>query len=497
MPDAPAPSSLEHTPDAISTDRFVPPFKNQVRRERPDDAEGMDPVEATPERPQEVRPWGDESGKSHVIPAAEIVGFQFLLNAYDRRYDAEDAYRTDGASIRRNLHRGWIIDDDPFATNQIMHPYQGSLVHGFARSAGLTYWESLGYDAAGSALWEVAGETGPPSANDLITTTFGGSFLGEALFRMASLLLEGGGRSPGLMREVGASMISPPTGINRAAFGDRFDGVFPSHEASTFMRFGLGARRNARLADLGALSDAPRDEAVADFSFEYGLPGKPGYTYTRPFDYFQFEAAATSSSHALPESIMTRGLLFGAPYAVGDSYRGIWGLYGSYDYMSPEVFSVSSTALSLGSTGQFRVSDAVTLQGTLLGGVGWTAVGTIADARTDRDFHYGYSPQGLAAFRFIFGDVVMLDMTGREYYVGGFFSRDETRRENILRGQVSLTVRVYGHHAIGIQFVSSVRNSNVFDVVGGIEEVGALSLFYTYISQPDFGAVDWRDVGHP
>ncbi|HTF58119.1 MAG TPA: DUF3943 domain-containing protein [Planctomycetota bacterium] len=457
----------------------------------------MAPTEAPPGRPQQGPAWGDEASKSYVIPAVEIVGFEFLLNAYDRRYDVEDVYRTDWSSIRRNLHRGWIIDDDPFATNQIMHPYQGSLVHGFARSAGLTYWESLGYDAAGSALWEVAGETGPPSANDLITTTFGGSFLGEALFRMAGFLLEGGGRSPGLFRELGAAIISPPTGINRVAFGDRFDGAYPSHEASTFMRFGVGARRNARLADLGALSDAPREEAVADFSFEYGLPGKPGYTYTRPFDYFQFEAAATSSSRALPESIMTRGLLYGAPYAVGDSYRGIWGLYGSYDYMSPEVFSVSSTALSLGTTGQIRVSDVVTLQGTLLAGVGWTAVGTIADARTDRDFHYGYSPQGLAAFRFIFGDVAMLDMTGREYYVGGYFSHDETVRENILRGQVSLTVRVYGHHALGIQFVSSVRNSSLFDVVGGFEEVGALSIFYTYISEPDFGAVDWRDIGHP
>jgi hypothetical protein len=335
----------------------------------------------------------------------------------------------------------------------------------------------------------VAGETGPPSLNDLVTTTFGGSFLGEALFRMSSLLLEIGEERPAFFRGLGAGLISPPTGFNRLAFGDRFDGVFPGHRPAVFMRFGLGARRNARLTDLGALADAPREEIVADFSMSYGLPGKPGYEYTRPFDYFQIEAAATSSSHALPESIMTRGLLFGSPYEAGDSYRGIWGLYGSYDYMSPEVFSVSSTALSLGTTGQYRITDAVTLQGTVLAGLGWTAVGTIADARTDRDFHYGVSPQGVAALRFIFGDVAMLDMSGREYYIGGLGSHDDSRRENILRGQVQLTVRVHGHHALGLQFVSSVRNSSTFDVPGGFEELGAVSLFYTYVSDTRFGAV--------
>ena len=446
---------------------------------------------------QEVPTWGDADSKSWLIPVIEIVSFSYLLNLYDRNYDAEDAYRTNYTSIKKNLGRGWIIDDDPFATNQIMHPYHGSLTHGFARSAGLGYWESLPYDLGASALWEVAGETGPPSLNDIVTTTIGGSFLGEALFRMSSLLLETGGRRPGFLRELGAAFVSPPTGLNRLAFGDRFDGVYPSHEAAAFMRFGAGARRNARLTDLGGSADAPREEIVADFSMEYGLPGKPGYEYNRPFDYFQIEAAATSSSGALPESVMVRGLLYGSPYGVGDSYRGVWGLYGSYDYMSPEVFSVSSTALSLGTTGQLQVSESVTLQGSILGGFGWTAVGTIADAQTDRDFHYGYSPQGVAALRVIIGDVAMLDMTGREYYIGGYYSSDKSRKENILRGQVTLTVRVYGHHAVGLQFVSSVRNSNFFDVEGGLEEVGAVSLFYTYVTDPDFGAVDWRDVGNP
>ena len=92
--------------------------------------------------------------------------------------------------------------------NQFAHPYQGSMYHGFARSAGLNYWESLLYTNVGSFLWETGGETTPPSINDQIASGIGGSFFGEALFRMASLVLEGDGEKPGFWRELGATMIS-------------------------------------------------------------------------------------------------------------------------------------------------------------------------------------------------------------------------------------------------------------------------------------------------
>ena len=48
-------------------------------------------------------------------------------------------------SIRRNPHHKWVADNDPFKVNQFGHPYQGSMYHGFARSAGLDFWPSLGY----------------------------------------------------------------------------------------------------------------------------------------------------------------------------------------------------------------------------------------------------------------------------------------------------------------------------------------------------------------
>ena len=259
--------------------------------------------------------------------------------------------------------------------NQFGHPYQGTMHQGFARSAGLNFWESLLYANAGSLLWELGGETTQPSINDQIATGTGGSFFGEALFRMAGLMLENDGNKPGLWRELGAAVISPATGINRFAFGNRFKTVFPSRQPATFWSLRLGANLNSDLSDKNSSSTINRIEPAADFALAYGLPGQPGYSYSRPFDYFHFEISGRGSSENAFDNIMVRGLLFGSRYEAGNDYRGIWGLYGGYDYISRYMIPVSSTSVSLGTTFQWWTSRTVALQGSALGGVGYAAAG--------------------------------------------------------------------------------------------------------------------------
>ena len=435
--------------------------------------------------------WGEGSGKSYWIAAADVVGFEFLLNQFDRYiYEPDGEFDTDWDSIEDNLHRGWVVDRDGFAVNQVGHPYQGSMVHGFARSAGLDYWHALVYDAFGSALWEIAGETSPPSLNDQITTTFGGSFLGEALFRMASLILEHASGEPGCWREISATAVSPATGFNRLAFANRFDGIFPSRDAPVFLRAGAGVRDNTSLTDFEELNDLSSGVALVNFGMDYGMPGQSGYEYERPFDYFHFETTLTSSSNVIPENVEARGLLCGTDYEWGDDYRGIWGLYGTYDYIAPEAFSVSSSALSFGTTAQYWLADSFALQGNLLGGVGWTALGNIADVQEDRDYHSGWGPQALAELRFLVSDVALLELGGREYFVHGSGSGSDSREE-VLRGEAALTVRIWRGHALTVQFVASNRDASFVELPDTLQSVGALSLLYTYLGDRRFGAVDW------
>jgi len=430
-----------------------------------------------------------EARKSYSIPALEIIGFDLLLNQFNRRYFEGDDYDTSWSSIKNNLKHGWVTDSDPYDINQLGHPYQGSMYHGFARSAGLGYWESAGYTFAGSVFWEIAGETTPPSRNDQINSGIGGSFLGEALYRMSSLMLERGGGAPRFWRELGAALVSPPTGFNRLAFGERFDPVFSSRSASYYSRFGVALSGTTK-DEQGSSSSThiQRDELLADFSIDYGLPGNPDYSYRRPFDYFAFQITASSANAV--ENLLTRGLLFGDDYRWGTAYRGVWGLYGSYDYIAPQIYRVSSTALSLGTTAEWRLSDLVSVQGTLLGGVGYAAVGTV-DATTDTEYHYGLAPQALMALRMIFGDRASLDVTGREYFVSKAAAADTGGNDNIIRFDVAFTMRLYRQQALAVRYLHNRRDATFPS--GDITQTRAtLGLFYVLLGHDRFGAFNWH-----
>jgi Domain of unknown function (DUF3943)/Carboxypeptidase regulatory-like domain len=451
-----------------------------------------------PEAPKPVLNWDTGAGKSYLIPALEIPAFILALNGYSRltnpnlEEDGKKVYSVTWSTFRDHVDHGpWGFDQDAFKVNQLLHPYQGSMYYGFARSAGLSFWESSAYTFGGSFLWETGGETTSPSINDQIASGIAGAFFGESLFRMASLLLEGGGEKPGFWRELGATVLSPPTGFNRLVFGERFAPVFPSHDPATFWRLRFGANFNNHVNDQSGLNSIDRKTAIMDFSMAYGLPGKPGYSYSRPFDYFHFEAMASNSSGNPIEDVMIRGLLFGEKYEVGDSYRGIWGLYGGYDYISPQIFRVSSTAASLGTTFQWWLAKPVALQGSALGGVGYGAAGNVAGLG-ERDYHYGIAPQGLLALRLIFDDRAMLDATARGYYISGLGSTETGGNETIGRLNMGLTVRIYGRHALGIQYLASRRDAHYPDQANSHQTVGTFSLVYTLLGDTRFGAVEWR-----
>jgi hypothetical protein len=447
-----------------------------------------------------VLSWGTGDGKSSWVPAGNILLFDFLLNQFDRRYvEPQESYATTWDTIEANLKGHWAFDDDTFEINQFGHPYQGSMYHGFARAAGQGYWASLGYTFGASLLWEYAGETGAPSINDQFTTGIGGSFLGEPLFRMASLLLESAEGHPGRWRTLGASFVSPATGFTRLAYGDRFDGVFRSHDPAVYTRAQLGANINASLKSNVNVNPDPatpavpqsyqRGEAIADFTMIYGLPGKPGYTYARPFDYFSFQLTAATGN--VLENLMTRGLLLGAPYSAGEHYRGIWGIYGTYDYIAPQIFRASNTALGVGTTGQWWITPQTALQDELIASVGYGSGGAIHGSG-ERDYHHGITPQGLAGLRLIFSDDAALEVSARDYFISDRASAEEGT-ENIIRADAGLTFRVWGLHGITLKYVVSHRAARYAILQDTDQTVAAVSIGYTYIGHRWFGAVDWRE----
>jgi hypothetical protein len=227
---------------------------------------------------------------------------------------------------------------------------------------------------------------------------------------------------------------------------------------------------------------------VLDFSLDYGLPGKSAYAYRSPFDYFSFQAAASSAGGF--ENVMTRGLLAGAGYEAGNSYRGVWGLYGSYDYIAPQIFRVSSTALSIGTTSQWGTAHPLALQTTGLLGAGYAAVATLRGTG-DRDYHYGVAPQILIAFRLILGGAASFELNARDYFVSGVVA-DRGGHDDIARGETSFTVRIHHKNAVALRYLWSRRDTSYSDLADSRQTRGTIGIFYTRLGHDRFGAVDWR-----
>ena len=423
------------------------------------------------------------ANRSFVLPAVEILAMDSLINLAGRRRDPA-AYEVSPASIRRNLRGTWVIDDDPFAINQFLHPYQGAMYHNMARSSGLGYWQSAAYTFAGSALWEIAGETTPPSKNDQIASGIAGSFLGEPLFLTSRLLLGRRDDGPGFWRALSAAIASPPAGVNRLMFGDRFDATAPEGIGASDMRVQFGMTSDVT-AGLASLSNTSMETASIGASVDYGFPGKAGYTYARPFDYFRVEVMASSLDL---EHLSTRGLLGGRRYGGTDGNHGVVGVYGSYDYFAPDGFRVSSTAVSFGTTLQTKTLAAMTLQTTGLLGAGYTATRSI-DGNDGRTYHYGLAPQALASVRLVAGRRASLDMTARKYFVSDVAGFGASQRDAIFRGDASLAVRLVGQHAIAVHYLLAERDARPAGAPEFKQTRATIGVFYTFLGPGGFGAV--------
>lgn len=95
------------------------------------------------------------------------------------------------------------IDSDDFYLNYILHPYWGAAYFVRARERGYGEWQSFGYSALMSSLYEFGAEAlfEEPSIQDIIVTPVLGSLLGRYFWRVRADIrqrdIERGFRSTG------------------------------------------------------------------------------------------------------------------------------------------------------------------------------------------------------------------------------------------------------------------------------------------------------------
>lgn len=111
---------------------------------------------------------------------AVVVAVLYALPDEQTRFDKDNA---GWSKWRYNVtHPVW--DEDEAYLNYGLHPYWGAAYYIRGRERGLTRWESFGYAALLSGLYEYGAEAffEPVSYQDLIVTPLIGSLLGEFVF---------------------------------------------------------------------------------------------------------------------------------------------------------------------------------------------------------------------------------------------------------------------------------------------------------------------------
>jgi hypothetical protein len=61
---------------------------------------------------------------------------------------------------------------------------------------------------------------------------------------------------------------------------------------------------------------------------------------------------------------------------------------------------------------------------------------------------------------------------------------------------MGLTVRIYGRHALGIQYIASIRDAQYPDRADSHQTIGTVGLVYTWLGDARFGTVEWRDANN-
>ena len=283
-------------------------------------------------------------------------------------------------------HFTW--DNDGFQTNQIGHPFHGSVFFNAVRSNGYNFWQSIPATFGGSYIWETAAETQAPSINDFINTGFGGVMLGEVTHRMTNRILNN--HSHGFKRqmsEVFALLINPSNGLNRIMDGKW--GSIPGNPADRD-----STPINAEL-DLG-LRKFNVDNKNPFKDGHFGLYGRLRLQYGSPSESMReafsnvnvtIEAGQDDSSKLNIVSLY--GSLAGwKVYTKNNTHLAI--LSANYDYINNAAFFYSAEGVRMNFYSEFRVTDKVKFN--TAAGAGIVILAAIPDGYTYNSRNYDYGP---------------------------------------------------------------------------------------------------------
>ena len=319
----------------------------------------------------------------------EILSLDLLVWSFDRFIRSGDTsgFEIGPDSWWENIQHGFEFDDNHFNTNQLSHPYQGSMNFNAARSNGFGYWGSMPFSFLGSLSWEYFMEANPPAINDWLNTSLGGAGLGESLYRLSSLILDntdtGTSRT---FREIGAFVVNPMRGVNRLIDG-RTKHYTQNPEDWRPNHLGIEMLSGAATTSDNVVSGSDSTQVFLEFDFRYGNPFEGAYK--KPYQTFRMEMQLNIGNSGGLVRAQTAGILFGIPLGDSESPRSMFAGWQRYDYISSPNYEFGGQSFDAGyhirwGSEQSRL--------TLSAELGWLVLGAV---RTDypeftgREYDYG------------------------------------------------------------------------------------------------------------
>ncbi|HVW59221.1 MAG TPA: DUF3943 domain-containing protein [Puia sp.] len=400
-----------------------------------------------------------------VLSLGEAV--PFLFDRYITRKDyAMISFQTLGHNLRPS---SWAWDDDGFQTNEIGHPFHGSILFNAFRSNGYTFWQSVPAAFAGSYIWETFAENQAPSPNDFINTGFGGIVLGETTHRMAGKLVNNGSR--GVRRQVNeilALLINPANGFSRIVSGKWGRPVLQTSEDPIRMAIEVQAGlRKYNVNNANPFKDG-RFSMYGRIRLLYGTP----YDYlTTPFSNLHITAEFGQDDSSKINIVSVYGSLAGWRLYSG-RYRHAAVLSANYEYINNAAFFYSGQSIRMNLYSEFSLPGKVKVN--TLAAAGPVLLAAVPDGYLYHDRNYDYGP-GLA-----FHTSAGLNIAGRLYYGitwrgGWMFTVNGNASRYFLQAltnEVSLRL---------IDDLSVVMESGYFNLHGTYSHYNTLDKTYPYL----------------
>jgi len=318
------------------------------------------------------------------LGVAELV--PWLFDRYAMK--ADYAYISYGTMVRNLKPSTWAWDNDPFPTNQIGHPFHGSIFFNSFRSNGYNFWQSVPAAFVGSYLWESLAENQAPAPNDFINTGFAGVMLGEVTHRLAEKIHYS--HRKGFIKKAGevfATIINPMDGFNRILDGTW--GGTPAYAQRgelppITMDFDLGARRFT-INNTNPFADG-KFGFFGRIKLNYGSPAK---LYKTPFSNFSVVTEFGADDSSGLNIVSVQGNITGWKLNMARNTHLAF-ISANYDYIRNEAFFYSAESVKMNLLSEYELPHNSKINTYLgLGAIILSAIPDPYRKYLDRNYDYG------------------------------------------------------------------------------------------------------------